>query len=158
MASRKQIAAALLALLAPAGGPFLTSGRRLTDPENVAGGKFPALFLIKPGERYTYDGDGETMPPTRSLDFLAVIYTDYTGGTSAENAAFVPADGMDDLLDFIDLALMPLGADALNGNRQTLGGLVYSCIVSGEPKLAPGDSIGKGEMLIPIRVTLYQYP
>jgi hypothetical protein len=147
--TRKQIAAALLALLAPTGGSFPTSGRRLVDPETLSGGQFPALFLIKGTEKYHYDGEGETLPPVRVMDFEAYILVDYSG-----NAAAVPADGIDDLLDAIDAALAPIGVDALNGNRQTLGGLVYNCKISGDIKLAPGDSIGKGEVLIPIQVTL----
>jgi hypothetical protein len=148
--TRKQIAAALLALLAPT---VQTTGRRLVDPEQIGGGNFPALFLIKGTEKYHYDGEGETLPPTRVLDFEAYILTDYTATPAA-----VPADAIDDLLDAIDTALAPPIVDQLNnGNRQTLGGLVYNCVISGDIKIAPGDSIGKGEVLIPIQVTLGRY-
>ncbi len=151
--TRKAIAAALLNLLAPPGGAFPTSGRRLVDPEGISGGQYPALFLIKPREKYSYDGEGETMPPTRALEFVAVVYFDYTA-----NPAAVPADGIDDLLDTIDAAIAPTGADALNGNRQTLGGLVYHVAIHGEVQLAPGDFIGKGEIEIPIQVWPNSYP
>jgi hypothetical protein len=149
--TRKQIAAALLTLL-NGGNTFPTVGRRLVDPEQIGGGNFPALFLIKGTEKYHYDGEGETLPPVRVMDFEAYILTDYSG-----NAAAVPADAIDDLLDAIDTALAPGIADQLNGNRQTLGGLVYNCVIAGDVKLAPGDSIGKGEVLIPIQVTLGRY-
>jgi hypothetical protein len=88
------------------------------------------------------------------LDFEAYILTDYSA-----NAAAVPADAIDDLLGAIDAALAPSVLDQLNnGNRQTLGGLAYNVKINGDIKLAPGDSIGKGEVLIPIQVTLGQYP
>jgi hypothetical protein len=150
--TRKQIAAALLALL-NSSNTFPTIGRRLVDPEQIGGGNFPALFLIKGTEKYHYDGEGETLPPVRVMDFEAYILTDYTATPSA-----VPADAIDDLLDAIDTALAPSMLDQMqNGNRQTLGNLVYNCTIDGDIKLAPGDSIGKGEVLIPIRVTLGRY-
>lgn len=147
---RKAITAALLALLAPAGGPFPTAGRRLADPEQISGGQFPAIYLVKPNEKVEYDG--ELSPPKYVLDFLAVIYTDYTG-----NAAAVPADGIDDLIDQVTAALAPSGADVMSG-RQTLGGLVYNVEVVDEIKIAPGDYLGKGTTEIPIRVWRKEYP
>ena len=162
--ARKQIAWAIINLLngqgpqtapisVPSNPVYPTVGRKLPDPNDLSGGEFPGLFVIKPDEEYTYDGEGDTMPPTRQLNFLIVVYTDFTNQSNA-----VPADAIDDLMDGIDAAIAPTGADMMNGNRQTLGGLVYSCVVTGEPKFYPGDGEGKGGFHVPVRVTLASYP
>jgi hypothetical protein len=162
---RKQIAWAIINQLngqgpqiapiqTPVNPTFPTVGRKLPDPNNLSGGEFPGLFVIKPDEEYSYDGEGSTVPPTRVLKFLAVIYTDFSDDPPA-----VPADALDDLMDGIDGALAAQPPDILgNGGRQTLGGLVYNCVIAGEPKFFPGDEEGKGGALVPISVTLNQYP
>ena len=152
--SRKAIAAALLARIAPPGGPFAVSGRRLTKPENAASPDKPALFLIKLAERIAAGAEG--LPPRRMLRFHAVIYTDVGADANA-----VPADIIDDLIDFVSVALASAASGTpLNGARQTLGGTagVYDCCIDGTPLIAPGDSQGKGQTLVPITVTLDQYP
>lgn len=151
MASRKAIAAALLAVLAPPGGPFVNSGRRLRKPEQAASPNKPACYLIKPKESYKYANDEQQgVPSVRSMDFLAVIYTDVGAD---ENA--VPADVIDDILDALDTALAPTGTDQVRyGGRTTLGGLVYSVRIEGEPYFAPGDVQGKGSTTVPIKVWL----
>lgn len=155
MATRKAIAAALLAQLT-AGGQFVATGRRLRAPEQGASAGKPGLFLIKPKERYAYDG-GERergVPPVRTLQFLAVIYTDVGNDETA-----MPADVIDDLLDAIDSALAPSLLDQMqNGARQTLGGLVYDARAEGDADLAPGDVQGKGTTVVPIKVILVSYP
>lgn len=162
--SRKFIAWAIINLLngqgpqpssitTPVRPIFPTVGRKLPDPNTLSGGQFPGLFVIKPDEQYAYDGEGNSVPPTRSLNFLAVVYTDYT-----DDPAAVPADVLDDLMDGIDAALAPPVANVLQGGRQTLGGLVENCVIVGEPKFFPGDEEGKGGFHVPLRVTLNQYP
>jgi hypothetical protein len=150
MATRKAIAAALLAQLT-AGGAFVNSGRRLRKPEQAAAPGAPALYLIKPKESHLYDSaDEQGVPPKRELHFLAVIYTDVGSDETA-----VPADVIDDLLDAVDAALAPSVAEQLSaGNRTTLGGLVYSVRIDGDSDLAPGDIQGKGSTVVPIRVVL----
>lgn len=154
MASRKAIAAALLKQLT-SGGQFTLSGRRDRAPEQAASPEKPGLFLIKPRESYKYASEEEHgVPPVRDLQFLAAVYTDVGADPNA-----VPADLIDDLLDAIDTALAPPAMDQLqNGGRQTLGGLVYDCRIEGDVELAPGDEQGKGQVAIPIRVILGQYP
>lgn len=145
--TRKQVAAALLKQMTD-GGPFFKYGRRLVAPEAAASPGKPALFLIKPNEHYEHDGAGT--PPTRTLKFFAVIYTDVGDEVNA-----VPADVIDDLVDWIDGALAPSVVDQLSGGgRQTLGGLVHNCRVTGEPDFAPGDVPGKGTTVVPIDVIL----
>ena len=153
MSVRKAIAAALLKQLT-AGGQFTNSGRRDRKPEQAASPNKPGLYLVKPREEYKYEADQRGVPPVRDLYFVAIVYTDVSGDATA-----VPADIIDDLLDIIDAALAPSVADQLqNGARQTLGGLVYDCRIDGEVEFAPGDSQGKGETAVPIRVILKDYP
>lgn len=151
--SRKAIAAAILATIAPSGGVFAVSGRRIVNPENVAQPGKPALFLLKANEKITAGAEG--MPPERVLHFTAVVYSNV--GSGQAGAQQVPADVFDDLLDSITVALattMP------PGSRQTLGlaPAVYDCVIDGTPLFAPGDNQGKGMMMVPIKVTLGQYP
>lgn len=147
--SRKAVAAALLATIAPPTSPFGPRvGRRLTKPENVASPDNPALFLIKPREKHTAIGEG--LPPMRELRFFAIIFTDV-----GSDATAVPADIIDDLVDYVTGTLaVPMG------QRQTLGiaPAVYDCVIDGEALFAPGDNQGKGETIVPIKLTLGQYP
>src|ERR1700728_4961621 len=153
MIARKSIAAALLTQLTE-GGYFAKSGRRDRAPEQAATPNAPGLYLLKPRESYRYSDDAERgLPPVRELLFFALVYTDV-----GSNAAAVPADIIDNLLDALDQALAPSPTDQItNGGRQTLGGLVYDCRIDGEVECAPGDLQGKGQTVVPIKVTLNQY-
>lgn len=141
--TRKAIAAALLTQLTPPGNPFAQSGRRLRDPEGSAAAGKPAIYVIKAHEKF--DRSKQLLPPKRDLHFLAVIYTDV-----GEDETAIPADVIDDLVDYVEGQLAP---DTVTG-RQTLGGLVQSVLIDGDINFAPGDSTGKGETVIPIRVTI----
>ncbi len=146
--ARKAIAATLLAQLV-SGGQFTNYGRRLRKPEQASSPGKPGLYLIKPRETYKFDSEDEQgVPAVRSMDFLAVLYTDVGADETA-----VPADVIDDLIDALDLALKPTGADLFHG-RQTLGGLAYSVRIMGDIDFAPGDIQGKGSTTISIRVVL----
>lgn len=143
--TRKAVAAALLTLLTPAGSPFFAgnTGRRLRNPENSAQPGQPGVYVIKPHEKF--DRSKSLLPAKRDMNFLAVIYTDVGAD---ENA--IPADVIDDLVDYVEAQLAP---DTITG-RQTLGGLVQSVVIDGDANFSPGDETGKGETVIPIRVTL----
>lgn len=154
--SRKAIAAALLQLIAQKSGtPFAQAGHRLTKPEQAANPNEPGLFLIKAYEKISNDGEG--MPAMRTLYFTAAIFTDVSGQPNV-----APADVIDDLLDYVtvQLASNATTGNPLNGQRQTLGGAlgVYDCVVDGEIRIAAGDLVNKGQTLVPIKVTLGQYP
>jgi hypothetical protein len=153
MATRKAIAAALLAQLLTANNylssnKFVKSGRRLTKPEQAASPGAPGLYLVKPKERpeYTDGGKSRGVPPMREFYYLAVIYTNV--GT---DATAVPADIIDDLLDAIDAALENNLDDE---GRQSLGGMVYDVRIEGESEFFPGDAVGTGESVIPITVVV----
>jgi len=59
---------------------------------------------------------------------------------------------MNSLLDAIDTAIAPAGADALGGNRQTLGGLVSHCYPFGPVFIDTGDIDGKAVAAIPFQI------
>lgn len=140
--TRKAVAAALLARL-NIGGNFLTVGRRLTDPTTIGGGPYPAVYVIKPNERYERDGN---MPPKRFMEFYAVIYTNVGDDPNA-----IPADAIDDLLDAVDANLAPAAGEE---GRQTLGGLVENCLIDGNIDIGPNDILSKGQAVVPITVML----
>ena len=64
----------------------------------------------------------------------------------------VPDTAMNALLDAIDAAVLPRGADALAGNRQTLGGLVAHCYPFGPVFVDTGDIDGKAVAAIPFQI------
>ena len=59
---------------------------------------------------------------------------------------------MNTMLDAIDAAVAPSGADALAGNRQTLGGLVSHCYPLGPVFVDTGDLDGKAVAAIPFQI------
>lgn len=146
--TRKSVAQALLDQLAPPGSPFAPefTGRRLRNPENSAAPGKPGLFVIKPSEKFNPSQQIELA--NRNFNFFAVIYTDVGADETA-----VPADIIDDLVDYVQAQLTPAGRDALL-QSVTLGGLVQSVVIDGEAIFRPGDTTGKGETVIPIRVTV----
>lgn len=86
------------------------------------------------------------LPPKRVFNVKAAVYNDVGND---ENA--IPASVINPLLDGLDAALMP---DDPIGNRCTLGGVVYSALIEGEIKKAPGDITGKGLAVVPIELTM----
>lgn len=157
--SRKAIAQALLAWLTPSGGPFVNSGLRLGKPEQAASPGKPGLYLTKQAEKITSPGEGQ--PPTRVFLFVVRIYSDASG-----NPAAIPQSLIDDLLDYVTVKLATDAAGnplfASNG-RQTLGAAgaalgVYDVVIDGTILIAAGDSQGKGQAALPIKLTLGQYP
>ncbi len=56
-------------------------------------------------------------------------------------------------LDALDAALAPTGADIAAG-RQTLGGAVYDCRITGVPVRDVGDLDGDGLAVVSVRLVL----
>lgn len=147
MASRKTIMQALYNRLS-AGYPFKAGGRRLVDPENVKSDKRPALYVVKHDE--TFVRPSYNLPPVVDILAWAIVYTDVPrDAAGAADPSVIPEDEEDDILDALEAALTPGPAD---DGRQTLGGLVHSCIIDGVVERAAGDVTGKGMLAIPIKI------
>lgn len=156
MATREQIMTALLALLSPVqaqGVPFKTSGRRLRDPENVGSQDRPALFLVEHLDNW--ERPAINLPPKRIMTVWAIIYTDIatiTGDpTSPVNEQIIPSTQINYFIEGIETALAP---DTPSLNRNTLGGLVFNCMLDGEGIRAAGDTTGKSLAALPIKIML----
>ena len=105
----------------------------------------PALFQLEAGpETYAWT---TLATPKRTLEAKLFLYFDardpLTPGASAINAA----------LDAIDAALTPQGGDLAAG-RQTLGGAVYDCKITGVPVRDVGDIDGDGLAVVSVRLVL----
>jgi hypothetical protein len=142
MATREEIATALLAKLA-ATGAFVMYGRRLLGPESIPQNQTPALCLVDANE--LYESQARNLPSKRMLMLDAIVYVDVGSDVNA-----VPATPLNNALDAIDTALK---ADSGQGFC-TLGGKVHSAKITGEVQKAPGDVTGKGLAIVPIEVLI----
>ena len=105
----------------------------------------PALFQLESGpETYQW---ASPATPRRTLEAKLFLYFDArdptTPGASAINAA----------LDALDAALAPTGLDVASG-RQTLGGAVHDCKITGVPVRDVGDLDGDGLAVVSVRLIL----
>ena len=139
---------ALLGLVALVAGayPWKTGpSRRLKLWSDVAAASRPACFL--------FEGGGETYLRTasgllrRSLDVKLFAYLD------AKDPAAIGATAINAIMDALDDALAPAGAD-IAGDRTTLGGAAYDCRIEGRPLKDPGDLDGDALLIVPIRIIL----
>lgn len=139
--SREQIAVALFALLQTMGNSFATYSRRpkLWDQSTA----MPALYVGNPQEEYTYQ-HGTAAPAHITLDFDIFIYINV-----ALDPNSVPDTLMNSLLDKVEATL---GGYAINGQAQTLGGIVNHVWMEGTIHRVPGYLDGHGMALFTIRV------
>lgn len=147
-ARREQIAATLFTLLSQAPGTgFVTVGRRLVDPENVATSERPAFFLIEHEDEFIQDVPDH--PLKQVMTFAAYLYIDVGNDAASQNA--IPGASLNNIVDALVVALKP---DNGVTRRQTLGGLVAAAWLSGNAPRASGDTTGKGMSVIPIKVLM----
>ena len=106
--------------------------------------QMPFLTMLKTGEVRGRQSEGL---PTLTINAHVFIYL--SAGMDAED---VPDTAMNTLLDAIDAAVAPSSRDALNGNRQTLGGLVAHCYPLGQVFIDTGDIDGKAVAAIPFQI------
>lgn len=122
---------------------FRTTSRRLKLWTDVPANERPALFQAEHAE--TYSRQSETLGK-RGVDVTLFIYTD------AHDAKTIGATELNTILDELDAALAPTGADLVFAGRQTLGGLVSHCFIDGEVFKDPGDLDGDGLLIVPIKI------
>jgi hypothetical protein len=138
---REAIFAALFAKLIGAGG-FVTTGRTL-KPDLPAVSQ-PALFLLQAGQD-AVTGTSEWSVPTRwTLHAHAYIYAHAQNPGANGNAATL----LNTLLDAIEVAL---AVEPATG-RQTLGGLVSHCSISGAVETDEGLLGEQTVAVIPIEI------
>jgi len=141
--NREAIYSALFSVLA-ASSAYVTASRRLRHWSDVGPAEQPALFIVQKSEMVQRPR-GQAEKRVLSVDVF--IYVQALDETTA------PAAILNPLLDAIDAALAPAGADlAVNG--QTLGGLVSNCAISGRIETDEGVLGGQSVAIVPIEITV----
>ena len=141
--SREQISVAFFNLIKGAVS-FTATSRRFVHWDQVNETQMPFLTMLKTGEQRGRQAEGL---PTLTINAHVFLYL--SAGMDPED---VPDTAMNALLDAIDAAVAPSGADALNGNKQTLGGLVSHCYPFGPVFVDAGDIDGKAVAAIPFQI------
>jgi hypothetical protein len=141
--TREQISAAFFELIQGA-GVFTAASRRFVHWDQVNETQMPFLTVLKTGEVRGRQNEGL---PTLTVNAHVFIYA--SAGLDQDD---IPDTAMNALLDAVDAAVVPTGADALNGNRQTLGGLVSHCYPLGLVFIDTGDVDGKAVAAIPFQI------
>jgi hypothetical protein len=106
----------------------------------------PALFMVDADEGYAYTGHAQKV--TLRVDLW--IYT-----ASGLDPNTTPAAELNQILDALDAALKPSGADLVL-NRFTLGGLVEHCRIFGRVLKDAGDVTGLGLAIVPVELLIPQ--
>jgi hypothetical protein len=142
-AIREHISVAFFDLIAGA-ADFTATSRRFVHWDQVNETQMPFLTMLKTGEVRGRLNEGL---PTLTINTHVFIYM-----SAGMDPADTPDTAMNSLLDAIDTAVAPAGADALGGNRQTLGGLVSHCYPFGPVFIDTGDVDGKAVAAIPFQI------
>ena len=145
MSIREQAVAALATRVALAYAWATPPSRRLKLWSDVPPAMRPACFLFEGGAETYADAAGAM--PKRSLQVRLFVYVD------AHDPATVGAAALNAIMDALDEALEPAGADLALG-RTTLGGAVYRASIDGKPLKDPGDLDGDGLLVVPITLVL----
>lgn len=120
-------------------------GRRLKIWSDVSLSARPACYVFEGGEDiYTWS---ESARPRRTIAVRLFIYL------NAKESSVVGSVLVNEVLDALDAALLPKGADEVRG-RNTLGGLVYYCRIEGKVLKDPGDLDGDALLVVPIKILL----
>jgi hypothetical protein len=141
--TREQISVAFFNLIKGAAN-FTATSRRFVHWDQVNETQMPFLTMVKTGEQRARQAEG--LP---SLTINAHVFVYLSAGMDPED---VPDTAMNSVLDAIDAAVVSSGSDALNGNRQTLGGLVAHCYPFGPVFIDTGDVDGKAVAAIPFQI------
>jgi hypothetical protein len=141
--TREQISIAFFSLVAGAAN-FTATSRRFVHWDQVNETQMPFLTMLKTGEVRSRQTEGL---PTLTINAHVFLYL--SAGMDPEE---IPDMAMNTLLDAIDAAVAPSGADAINSNKQTLGGLVAHCYPFGPVFIDTGDVDGKAVAAIPFQI------
>lgn len=119
--------------------------RRLKLFSDVPPTQRPAVFLHEGGDE-TYSWQNGIVP-RKKIEVKIFVYID----AKARDA--VGAIQLNDIMDAIDAAIAPKGADAMLG-RNTLAGTQYMARITGRPVKVPGDLDGDGLLIVPVEIEL----
>jgi hypothetical protein len=139
--TREPLYAALFALLAGAAS-FVTASRRLRHWDQVGPAEQPALFMVQKRETAK---ESEGSPTVWRAEIDVYLYC------QAPDDETAPATVLNPLLDAIEAALLPGGADLTRGT-QTLGGLVRHCWIAGGIETDEGALGGQAVAIIPVEI------
>ena len=139
--TREPIYEALFALLSGA-AEFATASRRLRHWSAVDPAEQPALFQVQ--KRETAKA-AEGSPTQWRAEIDVYVYC------QAADDETPPASALNPLLDAIEAALAPKGADLASGT-QTLGGLVKHCWIAGAIETDEGALGGQAVGIVPLEI------
>ena len=141
-AREAKIAVALWGLLEGAAS-FTATSRRFVSWDQVNETQMPFLTMLKTGEDRARKSD--------TLPLLTLTYHVFVYLSAGMDPDDTPETAMNTMLDAIDSAVKPTGADLPIG-KQTLGGLVDHCYPLGPVFVDTGDVDGKGVAAIPFEI------
>lgn len=146
--TREQIGVAFFNLVSGA-MDFVKTDRNFQHWDQVNEPDMPFLTLLKGPELRVRQTEGL---PTLVIGYRVLVYL-----STGMDPNSTPETQTNALLDAIDQAVRPTGADALDGNRQTLGGLVSHCYPLGKTFVDTGVVDGKGIVAIPFVILVPWY-
>lgn len=136
----ESIYAALFALAQNMPG-VVTSSRRAQPAQDVAPVNCPALFQVQGQQKASYNGEIQT---AWELSVMWIVVVAQTDATQPMTPALNP------ILDAITQALAPSNPFG----RNTLGGLVEHCAISGNVDIYEGDVAERAIAFVPIRIVV----
>lgn len=119
--------------------------RRLKLWADVPPAQRPAAFLFEGGNENRIFSS--SINPKRVMEVKLFVYI------NAKDMSLPGAIQLNTIMDALDTAFMPQGAD-LQAGRNTLGGTVYNCRIEGQVLKDPGDLDGDGLLIAPIKLIL----
>jgi hypothetical protein len=140
--SREAAFTALFAAVSAA-YPWSIASRRMKLWNETPPSMRPSLYQLESGPE-TYQWTNQATP-RRTLEAKLFLYFDARNPTTPGSTA------INNALDALDAALAPQSLDLATG-RQTLGGAVYDCRITGVPVRDVGDLDGDGLAVVSVRL------
>jgi hypothetical protein len=134
---------ALLSGLSPA--TFATVGRRAIPFTQVPAGSQPALYVLERHEAAEAKNRG--LPTLWRLKAQLYLYAQNQPNVAGDNLG--GGSVLNPLLDAVEGALAP---QAVQGNVQSLGGLVSRAFIDGEVEVDEGNIDGQAVAIIPVTI------
>lgn len=123
---------------------FVTYSRRVKLWGNVTVAEKPALYQA---EHANQEDQVSNMPDKSVVMANWIIYQ-----SAGKDPTAIPAQWNTAILKGVRASLRPTPQDPGWPKRNTLGGLVHHCYISGRVFKDPGDIDGEGMMVVPIKV------